>query len=120
MPLITPFECNKKEYFHAGIYRQQRNWDGWMAFAKRSGLVVLAIDELCAISSAIILEIPGVLAGNRNTDGTFINREDYVLIWSSSDSGEAAWGRYLSISYLMLGKSRYAKVLGLSVIMKSK
>ncbi|MEI7621899.1 MAG: fibrobacter succinogenes major paralogous domain-containing protein, partial [Candidatus Moraniibacteriota bacterium] len=41
----------------------------------------------------------GILAGNRNTFGSFSNRTSLAFFWSSSPIGGTAWYRYLSSGY---------------------
>ncbi|MDP4034565.1 MAG: FISUMP domain-containing protein, partial [Pseudorhodobacter sp.] len=56
----------------------------------------------------------GLLAGYRNTDGSFLNRGTYAYIWSSLESGTNAWSRYLYSGYASVYRYAYDKLYGFS------
>ena len=57
----------------------------------------------------------GVLAGYRNTGGSFGNRTTDAYLWSSAESGTSAWSRYLSSGYSSVYRYAHAKADGFSV-----
>ncbi len=57
----------------------------------------------------------GLLTGYRNPDGTFYNRGTHTFFWSSSESGTAAWRRYLGASYSSVHRNASLKRYGFSV-----
>jgi len=57
----------------------------------------------------------GVLAGYRNTDGTFSSRGASTVFWSSSGSGSTAWNRHLNSGYTQVSRNTNSKALGFSV-----
>ena len=56
-----------------------------------------------------------LLAGNRNTAGSFYGLSSYANLWSSSESSTSAWHRYLYTSYATVNRSTYVKSNGFSV-----
>jgi len=57
-----------------------------------------------------------LLAGYRNTDGSFLNLGSYTNFWSSSAYGSSnAWRRNLSTSYSTVNRNTNYKVYGFSV-----
>ena len=59
-----------------------------------------------------------VLAGYRNTDGTFGYRASYAGFWSSSESGTNAWYRYLFSTEARVHRTTNDKAYGFSVILR--
>jgi len=59
------------------------------------------------------LNIP--LAGYRFTDGSFLYRASYALLWSSLQSGGSAWTRYLNSSEARVYRYSNSKANGFSV-----
>ena len=57
----------------------------------------------------------GVLAGNRNTDGTFNNRGTNTNLWSSSESGTNAWNHNLNSGNSTVNRNTNDKTNGFSV-----
>ena len=57
----------------------------------------------------------GVLAGYRNTDGTFYGRGTYATFWTASEAGTNAWYRALLSGYATVGRGAYGKAVGFSV-----
>lgn len=56
------------------------------------------------------------LAGYRTTDGIFFTRQSlYSYLWSSSESGNGAWYRYLEVNDTTIGRGVYEKNYGFSV-----
>ena len=55
------------------------------------------------------------LAGNRGTDGRFINLSSYTFFWSSTPSGSLAWRRALLASYSTVLRGTYSLACGFSV-----
>src|SRR5680860_97032 len=57
----------------------------------------------------------GLLAGNRNTDGSFNNRGVNTNLWSSTESGTSAWKRNLNSGNSTVNRNTNAKANGFSV-----
>lgn len=58
----------------------------------------------------------GILAGDRNTSGSFIARGGNAFFWSSTESGANAWSRSLSSAFATVGRNTtYDKAFGFSV-----
>jgi len=57
----------------------------------------------------------GLLAGYRNTDGSFNNRGTNVNIWSSLESGTNAWRRNLNSGNATVNRNANNKLYGFSV-----
>jgi uncharacterized protein (TIGR02145 family) len=57
----------------------------------------------------------GLLAGYRNTDGSFYSQGTYTILWSSSESGTNAWNRYLHSSNSTVRRNTLDKASGFSV-----
>lgn len=56
-----------------------------------------------------------LLAGHRNTDGSFYNRGTYAYFWSSTESGASAWLRILSSGISTVNRATNDKAFGFSV-----
>lgn len=56
-----------------------------------------------------------ILAGYRDTDGTFYDRGEYAYLWSSTESGADAWYRNLNSTYAMVHRTTLDKAIGFSV-----
>ncbi len=56
-----------------------------------------------------------LLAGFRNTDGSYVSRGAYANLWSSSPSGGDAWLRYLYVSGADVYRNTSDEALGFSV-----
>ena len=63
----------------------------------------------------MIIFAAGLLAGNRNTDGSFNNQGSNANFWSSTESGVNAWNRYLYSGYATVYRSAYNQANGFSV-----
>ena len=59
------------------------------------------------------LNIP--LAGYRGTDGSFYGLSSYANLWSSSESGASAWGRFLLSGGAAVDRDTGGKGYGFSV-----
>jgi len=57
----------------------------------------------------------GLLAGYRNTDGSFNNRGTHAYIWSSLESGTNAWRRNLNSGNATVNRNANNKLNGFSV-----
>jgi len=57
----------------------------------------------------------GILAGNRNTDGSFRSRGTYANLWSSTESGSSAWERGLGSGYSTVYRNANNQAYGFSV-----
>lgn len=57
----------------------------------------------------------GLLAGYRNTDGSFNNRGTNANIWSSLESGTNAWRRNLNSGNATVNRNANNKLYGFSV-----
>ena len=57
----------------------------------------------------------GLLAGYRNTDGSFNNRGTHAYIWSSLESGTNAWRRNLNSGNATVNRNANNKLYGFSV-----
>ncbi|NCU40045.1 hypothetical protein EOL99_04135, partial [Candidatus Falkowbacteria bacterium] len=58
----------------------------------------------------------GMLAGYRNTNGSFHDLGSYLTLWSSSESSSTnAWRRYFNTSYSTVNRNTTNKVHGFSV-----
>ena len=57
----------------------------------------------------------GLLAGNRNTNGSFNNLSSNGNFWSSVQSGSNAWYRGLHSGYATVFRGAYSKAGGFSV-----
>ena len=57
----------------------------------------------------------GLLAGGRDTDGSFGSLGTYGYFWSSSEAGASAWGRGLYSAYATVLRDDYSQAVGLSV-----
>jgi len=57
----------------------------------------------------------GLLAGYRHPDGSFRDRGAFAWLWSSSQSGTAAWRRYLSSASTSVHRNIITKPAGLPV-----
>ena len=57
----------------------------------------------------------GLLAGYRNTDGSFNSLSSNAYLWSSSESSTSAWKRNLSSGYATVDRSTDGKGYGFSV-----
>jgi uncharacterized protein (TIGR02145 family) len=57
----------------------------------------------------------GLLAGTRNTDGSFTNQSSYAYFWSSLASGGSAWGRTLGSGYATVNRGPTNQAYGFSV-----
>jgi len=55
------------------------------------------------------------LAGFRYSDGSFLGLSSYAYLWSSSESGGNAWGRYLGSGYATVSRGTGDKAFGFSV-----
>ena len=62
--------------------------------------------------SKVIIEM---LAGYRNTNGSFNNRGTNAYIWSSLESGTNAWVRKLYSGFATVNRGYYDKADGFSV-----
>ena len=60
----------------------------------------------------------GILAGYRDTVGSFHDRRSFASFWSSSASGASALGRPLYYSYATVYRGADSKALGFSAIYK--
>jgi uncharacterized protein (TIGR02145 family) len=58
---------------------------------------------------------PGLLAGNRNTDGSFNNVGAHGNFWSSVQSGANAWRRRLHSGYATVDRLANDQLGGFSV-----
>lgn len=58
---------------------------------------------------------PGLLAGNRNTDGSFNNLGTNANFWSSVRSGTNAWNRNLNSGNATVNRNANSKANGFSV-----
>jgi len=56
----------------------------------------------------------GLLAGYRNTDGSFLSQSSDAYFWSSLVSGGSAWSRYLSSGYPTVHRDAYYQLFGFS------
>ncbi|MFH1759198.1 MAG: FISUMP domain-containing protein, partial [Patescibacteria group bacterium] len=56
-----------------------------------------------------------VLAGYRDTDGSFSNQSSYAYFWSSAESSTYAWTRLLSSSYATVYRHALSPAVGFSV-----
>jgi len=56
----------------------------------------------------------GLLAGHRNTDGSFYNRGTSTNFWSSLESGTNAWNRHLNSGLSTVYRGAYTKAFGFS------
>ncbi|MGR3317636.1 MAG: FISUMP domain-containing protein [Candidatus Anammoxibacter sp.] len=56
-----------------------------------------------------------LLAGNRNTDGSFNNRGTNAIFWSSTESGSNAWNRKLNSNEARVNRNTNNKANGFSV-----
>ena len=63
----------------------------------------------------IIFTTGGLLAGNRNTDGSFNNLSSNANIWSSLQSGSNAWKRNLNSGNATVNRNTNNKLNGFSV-----
>ena len=57
----------------------------------------------------------GILAGNRNTSGTFLSSGSNAYFWSSVQSGTSAWYRYLDSGTATVFRNAVDKAFGFSV-----
>ncbi len=57
----------------------------------------------------------GVLAGYRNTNGSFNNRGAYANLWSSTENGSNAWNRNLNSGNATVNRNNNNKANGFSV-----
>lgn len=56
-----------------------------------------------------------LLAGNRNTNGSFNNRGTNANFWSSTESGSNAWNRNLNSNEARVNRNTNNKANGFSV-----
>jgi len=80
-------------------------------FCPKSGHIAQIHQKNCAINSAVI----PLLAGNRNTDGTFNNLDANENSWSSSVSVGNAWRRNLNIGNATVNRDTNDQANGFSV-----
>jgi uncharacterized protein (TIGR02145 family) len=66
-------------------------------------------------SQTIILNVRGLLAGNRNTDGSFNNQSSNANFWSSLASGGSAWNRNLNSGNATVNRNTNNQANGFSV-----
>jgi hypothetical protein len=66
-------------------------------------------------SQTIILNVRGLLAGNRNTDGSFNNQGSNANFWSSLASGGSAWNRNLNSGNATVNRNTNNQANGFSV-----
>ena len=57
----------------------------------------------------------GLLAGDRETGGSFLNRGSHAFIWSSLESGSNAWRRFLYSGNATVYRNADSKLYGFSV-----
>lgn len=63
----------------------------------------------------MIFTAGGLLAGNRNTDGSFNNRGTNANFWSSTQSSTNAWNRNLNSTNATVNRNANTKANGFSV-----
>lgn len=71
-----------------------------------------ALDQNSAFGTSGFAALPG---GRRNTNGSFSNQSSTAVFWSSSESGSAAWRRYLFNLSAQVGRSYGDEAYGSSV-----
>ena len=68
-----------------------------------------------AMKTVSMATFSGLLAGYRNTSGTFSSRGSSTGFWSSLESSTSAWNRYLYSGYSVVSRSTVSKAYGFSV-----
>jgi len=63
----------------------------------------------------MIIFAAGLLAGNRNTDGSFNNQGSNANFWSSTESGVNAWNRNLNSGNATVNRNANNQANGFSV-----
>jgi len=71
--------------------------------------------QVCKRSQTIIFNVRGLLAGNRNTDGSFNNQTWNANFWSSLASGGSAWNRNLNSGNPTVNRNTNNQANGFSV-----
>jgi len=66
-------------------------------------------------SNQTVTYAPGLLAGNRNTDGSFNNLGSNGNFWSSLESGSSAWNRNLNSGNATVNRNTNSKANGFSI-----
>jgi uncharacterized protein (TIGR02145 family) len=77
--------------------------------------MTFAFRQVCKRSQMIILNVRGLLAGNRNTDGSFNNQSTNANFWSPVVSGGSAWNRNLNSGNPTVNRNTNNQANGFSV-----
>jgi uncharacterized protein (TIGR02145 family) len=67
------------------------------------------------VSNQTVTYAPGLLAGNRNTNGSFNNLGSNGNFWSSLESGTSAWNRNLNSGNATVNRNTNSKANGFSI-----
>ena len=99
-------DCAGEQYF---------TWDSAMRETKKAGKRMPTDEEFLFLLKTKEDIKNLIFAGHRNTDGSFNNRTTNANFWSSSQSGAAAWYRYLDSSVATVYRITGSKFNGFSV-----
>ena len=99
-------ENSLKDTVRSCVADRSNNWDCVNAGSKLSSLTLNGNN-----SSGFT----GLLAGDRETDGSFFARGYLAYFWSSTISGPDAWGRYLNFGYEAVYRGHGNRAYGFSV-----
>ncbi|MBU4368116.1 fibrobacter succinogenes major paralogous domain-containing protein [Patescibacteria group bacterium] len=103
---ILEGDCKGEQFF---------TWDAAMRETKEVGKIIPTDDEFSKILKTKA-DMPNlILAGYRDTDGTFYGRGTYAYFWSSTESGATAWYRDLDSANATVYRHTYGKANGFSV-----